>query len=63
VLLRGADQRADRGAEPAIALRSRQPGKFERDRDRILERVAVRGYDPRGEVPVVQVDREDAMLP
>jgi hypothetical protein len=54
-----AGQLADRGAEPAVPLGGRQSRQLERDGDRRPGGVPVRGDDPRGEVAVVQVNRQD----
>jgi hypothetical protein len=63
VLAGQADQFADRGAEPAVALGGGQSRQLQRDGDRRALRVPVRRDDPRGDVAVVQVGREERRLP
>ena len=63
VLAGEADEGADRGAYPPVALRPWQPRQHEEHRHRAAPRVPVRSDDPRGQVPVIEVDGEDGTLP
>ena len=54
---------ADGGAEPPVTLRGGQPGQADRDGHGRPGRVPVRGDGLRGEVAVVQVDRQHRVPP
>jgi hypothetical protein len=63
VVFRGGDQAADRVPEPAVPRGGGQPGQVQRHRERGAGHVAVRGHDRDRQVPDIDVDRDNRMVP